>query len=325
MTIHILGGEMGGWIPSDGNATERTTGVWDTAFSRCALGPRGSLSYHESASFSALHELWVHFALTDGAGSGGSTTIQAMVLCNAAGTELFRVRWNSTASQLSMEYWNGSAYATAGSAFSIDVGAGLQHLDLYVNGNSATGSCTLYVSGTQRATAASVDLSQVASITKLRQYGMGSVSDTAVSQVVVSTTSTIGGRLFTVPVTGAGATSSWTGAYTSIDEIAYSDADFINSDTANQVSTFSVTAPTLTGYQVVAVAVTARAKRGSASGPQNIQLALRSAGTDYFSSTQALGLGYGAHVNTWETDPATAAAWVNTAIATLQPGVKSIT
>jgi hypothetical protein len=104
---------------------------------------------------------------------------------------------------------------------------------------------------------------------------------------------------------------------------SYSDLDFINSGTANQVSTFAINAPTLTGYVVQAVAVTARANRGS-GGPQNLKLVLRSAGTDYLGSTKSLDVGYGAFVEIWETDPATSAAWVNTAISTLQPGVKSI-
>lgn len=325
MTIYFAGGEMGAYIPSDSNAIERTaSGSYDATFSRCGIGPRGSSSYAESASFTALNDIWVHFALTDGAGSGGSSAIQALTLTNAAGTDLFRVKWDINAGTVAMERWNGSAWVAVGSSFSINVEIDVQQIDLHVVGNSATGSADLYVAGTQRATASSVDLSLVASITKLRHYGRGTVSDIAVSQVVVANESTIGMRVFTVPVSGAGASSDWTGSFANIDEVAYSDADFINSATANQVSTFAVSAPTLTGYSVRAVAVTARAKRGS-SGPANLQLALRSSGTTYFSSSIAQGLGYGANVNVWETDPATGAAWINTAVSSVQPGVKSIT
>jgi hypothetical protein len=144
--------------------------------------------------------------------------------------------------------------------------------------------------------------------------------------MIVQDQSTIGFVLGTCVPSGAGSTSAWTGAYTDIDEAVTSDADFISSGTANQVSTFAQTAiPTLTGYVVRAVCVSARAKRGS-SGPQNIRMALRSAGTNYFSGSDiSLGLGYAPVQTIWATDPATSAAWVNTAISSLEPGVKSIT
>lgn len=324
MTIVFGGGEMGAFIPSDGDAKERTaSGSYNSTFSRCSLAPSGQLSYGESASFAAMDELWVHFALTNGDGSGTSSTIQALVLSNAAGTNLFRVKWDNTNNTLTMQYWDGAAWQNAGSAVSIDVGGTLHNCDLYVDGDSATGTCSLYIEGTRRAHATSVNLSTVAAITNVRVYGRASVSDTAVSQVVVSDESTIGGRLFTVPVSGAGSDTAWTGTYLNIDEVQFSDADFINSATADQVSTFAVTNPSLSGYQVRAVIVTARAKRG-ASGPQNLQLALRSSGTNYFSASKALDLGYGAFVEVWEDDPATGSPWVNAAVSSLQPGVKSI-
>jgi hypothetical protein len=56
-----------------------------------------------------------------------------------------------------------------------------------------------------------------------------------------------------------------------------------------------------------------------------LQLALRSAGTTYFSATKALDFGYGAFGNVWETNPATSAAFLSSEIAALEYGVKSIT
>jgi hypothetical protein len=324
MTIVFGGGEMGAFIPSDGATHERTTSnSYNSSFSRCAMEAQGSVSYAESASFAAMDELWVHFTLTNGGGSNSTSSIQAIVLTNASDTNLFRVKWNRDANTLEMQYWDGAAYQTAGSAFSIDVGLAVHNCDLFVSGDSASGTCSLYIEGTRRAHATGVNLTTVAAITKVRSYGIGTVSGTAITQVVVSDESTIGGRLFTVPVAGAGSDTAWTGTYLNIDEVVCSDADFINSSVADQVSTFAVTAPTLTGYQVRAVIVTARAKKGG-SGPTNLQLALRSGGTNYFSASKALDVGYGAFVEVWEDDPATGSAWVNAAVSSLQPGVKSI-
>jgi hypothetical protein len=326
MSIYFIGGEMGAYIPSDGNAYESNSdpNAYESGFSRGYLRCTGRVSYVESASHSALDSLWVHFAITDGAGVTGATDVKPMVLANAAGTELFRVNWSSSGGTMSLEYWNGSAWATAGSSFTINANTAVQHCDLNVVGNSASGSCQLLVAGTTRASATGVDLSAVKSITKHRSYGIGSsTSAQALSQVVVADESTVGMRVLTRYPNGAGANSDWTGTYADVDELVYSDADFLNSATANQVSMFTQTGPTITGYSVRAVAVAARAHCG-ASGPQNLQLALRSSGTNYFSSSKALSAGYSANINIWETNPATSAAWVNTAIDALQPGVKSI-
>jgi hypothetical protein len=328
MTILFMGGEMGAFVPSDANTIENTgeTDVFDAAFSRCSIEMSGSTSYCESADFAASHSLWVHFAIGAGNGSGTSSTVKILALANAAGTNLARVNVNyasSTSHTVSLEYWNGASFTSVGS-FTINMTSTIHHMDLQVVGNSGTGSMALYVAGTERITTGSIDMSSVASLTNVRSYGRASNSDMHISQVIVADESTIGWRLATFYPSGAGATSSWTGAYTSIDEPVFSDADFILSSVADQVSTFAQTGPVMTGYTVKAVAVAARAKRG-ASGPANLQLALRSAGTTYFSGSKALDLGITANVGIWETDPATTAAWVNTAISSLQPGVKSIT
>lgn len=316
MTKYFMGGEMGAFIPSDNNVTESTfTNSYDSAFSRCSVAITGSGSYAFTPDLGLPDEFYVHFKAVRG--SSNSTTQDVLVLRTST-TEVFRVRSNG--SQVWMQALISAAWTTVGTTETIPLGS--QHFDLYIDGNSATGNAKLYVAGTLRITASSVDLSDVAGIETLRFYGWS--NDTAyISQVIVDSEPTIGGRLFTIPITGAGATSSWIGTYTEIDEIVHSDADFINTPTANAVSTFSITAPSLTGYVIEAVAVTARAKEGG-SGPTQIQMALRSAGTDYFSSSMALDVGYGGFVNIWETNPATAAAFTTSSIASLQPGVKAI-
>lgn len=322
-----MGGEMGAFIPSDSGVTETTSLTYvnfDAAFARSSIGMFGGTAYCEGTLASGQTDVWLHFDMVTA--ELGIGTVSRLIWQNASGTDSIRMRHNPGAETLAMEYWNGAAWTAAGATISISI-AGRQTFDLHVVCNSGTGSIDLYVAGTHRITSGAIDLSGTTSLKTFRFYGgtAGPNTDhTFISQCIVSDAPTVGGRLFTVPISGAGATSSWTGSYTEIDEIVYSDADFINSASVNQVSTFAIIAPTLTGYQVQAVAVTARAKRG-ASGPQNLQLALRSAGTNYFSSSQALDVGYGAFINIWETDPATSAAFTNSAIASLQPGVKSIT
>jgi hypothetical protein len=198
----------------------------------------------------------------------------------------------------------------------------LNTVDLYIDGNSGTGTATLFLSGTERESA-TADFTSITGIDELQFHGVNSAAGCSISQVIVADEPTIGWRLTTVPPTGAGATTDWTGTYAEVDEIVYSDADFINSSVADQVELFSHGTAIPSGYRVRAVVVAARAKRGG-SGPQSLQLALRSSGTTYVSSTKALGVGYDGPFAVWEEDPATTADFTSSSIAALQFGVKSI-
>lgn len=328
MTILFMGGEMGAFTPSDANAVEFTeSATFNSSFARCSVGGAGSASYIESPEWTETDDIWIHFEVYQNPPVTSGTQTQIATFLNAAGTEVARITSDNPSlggtQTWQLQYWNGSAWTNLGSSFTS--AAGREVVDIHLVTNTASGSGSVYFSGTLRSTG-SANLSTIAGVAQMRGYGKtsGIGMGVALSQVIVADEPTVGWRLFTVPVSGVGATSAWTGSRTEIDEISYSDADFISSGTADQVSTFAVTAPTLTGYEVRAVGVSARARCGS-GGPQNLQLALRSSGADYFSSSLALDVAYGAFVNIWEENPATSAAWLNSAIASLQPGVKSIT
>ena len=329
MSIFLFGGEMGTVTPSDANVIEATNDLggsgasYNSAFARCHIRCSGSTSYAQTPVLSNKADIWIHVEIDQTTAITSSTLRTVMEMVNAAGTSKFRLQAARTDDNWSLDYHNGTTWVNLGS-FIAD-GSALQTCDIHIVSNTASGSVAMYMSGTNRFTSATTDFSSIAGVAQLKMYGVTAAVDGqhAFSQIILADEPTVGMRVFTVPVSGVGADTGFTGAYTEIDEVTYSDADFINSGTANQVSTYATTAPALTGYNVRAVSVTARAKRG-AGGPQNIQLALRSGGTTYFSSSQALDVAYGAHINVWETNPATSAAWVNTAVASLQPGVKSI-
>jgi hypothetical protein len=194
----------------------------------------------------------------------------------------------------------------------------VEHIDVYIDGNDATGTASLFVGGTEVESAV-VDLSAVTAIDEVQvRYGH------FISQMVIADEPTIGMRLLTRYPNGAGSASNWTGGFTDVDESEFDDADFCNSSTNGQIEQFTQTGPVITGYTVRAAGVYARAKRG-ASGPANLQIGLRVSGTDYFSSSKALSVGYSAYGEIWETNPATGVAWVNTAIDAIQPSIKAVT
>lgn len=327
MTILFLGGEMGAFVPSGGGVSESTTADFNPSFARCAIKLDAGTSdpdvlYAETSAWTAATgDFFLHFEEHPG-NVDAVAAIDVVHLLNAAGTSVFRItqsRVSSTSRTWQVQYLNASsAWANAGSALTFDVNR--TAYDLYVD---LTGSIRLYSAGTEVLTVTGLSLGHISGIAKARFFSTG--VGRSVSQVIAADESTIGMRLATIYPSGAGATTDWTGTYTEIDEIAYSDADFVNSSTNGQIELVTGTAPALTGYVVRAVGISARAKRGS-SGPANLRLILRSGGTNYDNGADiALGLGYGAYEAIWETNPATSAAWVNTAISALQYGVKAIT
>lgn len=318
MTLLFGGGEMGGFVPSDASAIEDTTGSgarWDSGFTRCGLAIFSSSSYADSFEFAGQTDIWIHGEIYN---AGVSGALPFLGLLNASGTEVYQIQPLGSGAVNAfiwqMRRWNGSAFVDHGST--VTVSDARQTYDLHVD--IANDTVKLYLSGTLRLTASGTDLSAMTDIAQIRLRSSG---QSIHSQVAASTTSTVGGRLMTAVATATGATDQWTSSYASVDEISYSDSDFIFSDTAAQVEMMTVTpVGSLTGYSIAGWIVTARANT-SGAGPQNIQMAVRSGSTNYFTSSMALDAGYGAFCGVWETDPGTTLAWTTTAP---QVGVKSI-
>lgn len=317
MTILFMGGEMASFMPSDGAAFEfhSNTLFHDPNFSRACIECIGSLtSFYVTEDITIPDAFYTHFYLRRNTIGDYPGTV---ISFSTATTEVFRVI-HTTGVVLQMQAFISGVWTNVGASVTYSQ-EDLVHVDVYISGNSASGTAKLFLAGTERVSA-TADLSAVVGLKNARFYGQNSM----VSQVIIADEPTIGWRLLTRYPSGAGGSSAWTGAYTDIDEITYDDADFILSGTANQISTFTQTGPSITGYVVRAVGVFARAKCG-ASGPQKIRPVLRVSGVDYPSGSDiTLSVGYKAVGAIWETNPATSAAWVNTAVDTIQPGVKSI-
>src|SRR5688572_20309789 len=110
MTRYFMGGEMGAFIPSDGNASETTAAnTYDTAFSRAALAISGSSSYAFTPDLGLPDEFYVHFKAIRG--SSNSIT-QDVIVLRMATTEVFRVRSNG--SQMWMQALISAVWTTVG-------------------------------------------------------------------------------------------------------------------------------------------------------------------------------------------------------------------
>lgn len=316
MTILTAGGEMGAGIPSDGSVYELTSSYYDAAFSRASIRVIGSDRYFECAHFAETAEVFFHGEYFRDSSGGATHTV--LTFYDGSDLAVYRMTIASDTHQMQYLASDNVTWTNIGSTFTMPVDT--QNIyDIRLK-SDASGVVAVYSSGTLRVTG-SADTSHIGGVA---YYRASAPLTSGWSQMIVADESTIGWRLKTVPVTGAGATADWTGTFAEVDEALYSDADFVNSSTNDQVELFTHSTTIPTGYRVKAAVVTARAKRGS-SGPANLQLAVRSSGTNYYSASKALDLGYGAFTEVWEDDPATAAAFTASAISTLQFGVRAKT
>jgi len=308
MTVLFLGSGLDSCTPSDGTTTENASANnIDVSFVRTGFNTG---DYSLATGWTDVQELWVHCNVYFSA-SFNST----IFILLDGGDGVFKLE--RTGNNLVMSWRSGvGTYTAIGSPVPV-TGGRVNEIDLYIK-TGASGEAMLFVDRTEK-TSGSAAITYMTDMDNISFYA-GVISGIAVADEV-----TVGWKVIQGWPSAAGSTSAWTGAYTNIDEATLSDADYIYSSTADEVSTFAQTLQaSLTGYIPRAVAVSARAKRGT-TGPQNIQLALRSGSTNYFSATKALGLGYTAVQNVWNQNPDTSADWTSAQIAALQPGVKSIT
>lgn len=338
MTIYFAGGETEAFVvSSSAQVAESTTTAasWDSAYARCSIrlsnGSAPSTSdYAETPTLSAsLTTCWVHWEwyYNSTTGNSGSTML---TLYNSSATAVFRLQFTS-AGVLQPQYWNGSAWTNLGSTFSISLAVKYTFDLKLVCGGS--GSAEFYSGGIlQVGVGGSASMTSVTNVQKVRWNNNttngSNANQSQISQCIVADVSTVGWKFHLKPPTGDSSTNTaFTGTFADVDETVLSTADFIQSSAANDVETFTGAALTLGSGTVKAVVVSGLAKN-SATGPQNLQFALRRGSTNYFSSSvSGISNGYLPFQNIWETDPSTSSTWTtaNAGSASTEFGVKSIT
>ena len=114
----------------------------------------------------------------------------------------------------------------------------------------------------------------------------------------------------TLVPTADGATNNWTvDAVTNVNELVLDDATSDQSGTAGQVDLYTVGALPAGNYGILAVEVVSRSAT-TAGAPQNLKNLVRVGGTNYPSSTYAIGAAFERNAYVWTQNPNTLAAWL---------------
>ena len=247
----------------------------------------------------------------------------------------------TTTGKLQLVSWNGASYDQLAES-SVALANDKTRFDIYLENygaGDATERCRVWVtylsgyappelvidySGDLTSPAVSdVDGAYIQG-TKMTQGS--TASENSFSEFVAADEPTLRMQLVTIYPDAAGDTNTWTGAYTDVDERDANTSDFVESDTAGQVFLANCTTlPAGVTLTPLSVQVTALAALG-ATGPTQIDVGIKSGGTESWGSDIPLGPAYaGCRRFMPTTNPATTAAWTASDIPSLQIGTKSVT
>lgn len=226
----------------------------------------------------------------------------------------------------------GTQLGSTVSAGTIPVGAWV-YVEIRVTLSDSTGAVAIYVNGTQVFSVAGQDTKNAGTKTTLdgfSLFGGGSavwIDDLYLCNGAGSTNNNILGdvKIETLYPTGAGNTTGLTPSagsnWQNVDESPPSATDYNGSATNDAYDLYAMgdlATASGTVYGLTIYAYAAKSDAGAAGGA----IMLRSGGTDYEKTDNALGTGYQYYKEILETDPATSAAWTIAGVNALQTGFK---
>lgn len=330
MAVLAVGGEADTYTLVSGSAFahEATSGRYESNASRTSMLVTAAASEIRLPFGSSVTSFWAHMYLYQEALPASNTDY--IVFMNAAGTEgEYKVIINTDGSW-TFQKFKSAAWSTIGSttAAVAVINNSAAAFDFQVVRNLTTGTFNVFKDGVS-IFSFSGDTDTDNTIGSVKFSGITTnTRELNVSQVIIADESTVGWKLQTLYPDGNGFNTAWTGDYTAVDEAAYAAGDFIETNTLNQIETY--TASNINGayssYNVKAVVVAARASNDSGSAINDLQAVVRTASTNYTSSNLSLpkdGNEYSVQ-NVWNTNPNTTAAWTQSEVNGLEIGVKAV-
>jgi hypothetical protein len=337
MTILFAGSEQEAFslVGASGISLVTTAGRYQSDYSR------GAMKIYDAAwaqtTFTPQTELWVHCNISNEYSiAGGTKTLEIYNSSSVGVVSAYLSNYTKYASpldsrHLELEYMGSSGMVYVDTGFMPQQGFNID-VDIHAIIAQFGGLIELYVDGVMLASFSGDTSYLGSSFTSVRLNGDQASANAYInySQCIVSTSTTLGMKLATLAITGAGTTSQWTGAYTDISESNLSDTSFISDNTSDNpngdISTYPVTdVPAGGNFNVGAVIISARAERG-VTGVQNLELGVRSGGVNYWGSpVSGLTTAFSPVQSILTTDPATGLPWTISNANAVEIGVRALT
>jgi hypothetical protein len=328
MAVYVVGGEADCFTPVSGQdyAFETTSGRYVSTASRGAMKVAQTVSEIELFFPANLTETYIHMYLYQENVAGAvDDWIQIKKL---DGSNAFRIGLNSDGTW-DLDKYSGSTWVNLTTAAASVLSNAAGSIDLFIKVDGTVGEFRVWKDGTEIITYTGNTSIDNASFGRIHWKGQtGTTNELDVSQVIVSSESTIGWVLATLYPDGNGANTSWTGSYTDIDEFQLNTADYIEAIATNLIETSSVSNihASYSTYNVKAVGVAMRASNDSGSVINDLQAVVRTSSINYTSPNLLLpkdGADYSRQY-IWEVNPNTSAAWSQAAVNGVEIGVKSV-
>lgn len=248
---------------------------------------------------------------------------------DSAGTAIGGIRKNISSNL--PEFYSESALATGITPVNISK---TYLIEIYYYPKNSGGSCILKIDGVQQFSYSGDTTAGLENIQTFR-LGYDAVSSRSgysyYDDIIIDDAHWIGKTYIQgLTITGAGTTTQWdpsTGSnYACVDEVPYSDTDYISTNTTDEIDTYALSNLSGTIDSIKAVALTARAAYDGSPTPTHIQLGVRSGGADYFATDFSPPSSFGfLGQRILEVDPATSAAWTESNVNALEAGMKATT
>lgn len=350
MTILLAASELADFRRETGwPVSNNTSGTFfDANLARCSISIRDFAYVRQSLTANST-EGWFHcrfgVALRDG------NAISRYVDLRDKDTGTIVIRIDAVTSDPRLEININGSLTVIGSVFGI-VNNNLYFMDVHwrLSTNQASSPIVeFYVNGNLHASS-TLNFMNPSLFTNVSEVllasprnGVEANKHPFFSEIVVADESTIDWRVVTLVPDGEGNSTDWSGTEstkvigvnlldTNSGTNGANDGININTDSTNQVQLFTVGDISTTfddsELGIKSVIATARCRSGS-SGPQNMNLAVRTGGTNFFSTNVDLvtdtgsGAAFVGVFNVWDTNPDTGNPWKSTEITAIELGVRS--
>jgi len=136
-------------------------------------------------------------------------------------------------------------------------------------------------------------------------------------------------RIQKLAPTGAGTSTQWTASagnnYECVNEIPYSDTDYISTNVAEEIDSYACGDLTGSIASIKSLALTTRVLYEGEPTPSGVAFVVRTGGSYYSGEALYPPLSWGKKIKLFEENPGTAAAWTSGEIDGIEIGLKALT
>lgn len=340
-TVYFAGGEDIDFSMSGGMIANTSGGRFRPAFARCSFGDSTGSAGSVAQNFQpfAASVFWGQARFCNSFASGMVSGTPLMTFADSGGTVRLRLVLTSGlvagATTIKVTKISAALVETTlftGSILWDAVATGQEATAITFNINYAVaGSIQLYYKGVSIGSfSGDITTDGVTSLAFIQLRGSGGGNNCFWSEVIVGDFDPRSCSLQTFAPVANGNTHNFdtgTPAAANVNETLVSDATIDGSSVAGQIDEYTTAAVATGTFAVIAYGVSARALQ-AAGGPSKMDLAVRTAATDFFSADITLLTTFAGYQNWWPNNPNTGVPWLSSQIgnaAGFNIGIKSVT